>query len=500
MDWTRSARHLCRVQFGVPRGTLRGIMPHRSSDDRFLLAGLTAGAAVRRPHRRPDGGAGTAGRGAGARRRLIPRRGSDDRGRAPRHSAGRDDLPVRSSRPTSSARGPTTAPARSSSRATARRSRRRCRRGPRRIGDRRSPRRPRRSPSVLPTFDEYAGPPIDFGRMEADELRSDGPAAIRHGRRHPQRRPGQRAEHAQHPRRAVGVVQGDVRRAALVRAAAGQLPERVRRVPEAARRARARRRARRASTAGIRISKAMPMYCVAFSFKDVYDTTDMRSTGGADVNYAMDAPPQDSTIVAELRAKGAIIYAKANLDEYNAGSGDPGGAAKVGRARTTAPARAARGAAPRATRTTPRARPAARAPDRPRRSAANLVQCSICEETGGSCRQPAWRNDVVALVTTKGLMPYGGAIGADPYLDRAGIQCRTVKDAALRARRAEGSQARLLRSARHLHGAAEGADLGAAVRVVRRRPPAAPAASRSPACASASCASTWSSTRRTTRR
>src|SRR5262245_14626999 len=38
---------------------------------------------------------------------------------------------------------------------------------------------------------------------------------------------------------------------------------------------------------------------------------------------------------------------------------------------------------------------------------------------------------VVALVTTKGLMPYGGAIGADPYLDRAGIQCRTVRDTAL---------------------------------------------------------------------
>ncbi len=33
-------------------------------------------------------------------------------------------------------------------------------------------------------------------------------------------------------------------------------------------------------------------------------------------------------------------------------------------------------------------------------------------------------------MTTKGLIPYGGAIGADPYLDRAGIQCRTVTDAA----------------------------------------------------------------------
>jgi Asp-tRNA(Asn)/Glu-tRNA(Gln) amidotransferase A subunit family amidase len=35
------------------------------------------------------------------------------------------------------------------------------------------------------------------------------------------------------------------------------------------------------------------------------------------------------------------------------------------------------------------------------------------------------------MVTTKGLIPYGGAIGADPYLDRAGIHCRTVTDTAL---------------------------------------------------------------------
>lgn len=37
------------------------------------------------------------------------------------------------------------------------------------------------------------------------------------------------------------------------------------------------------------------MYCIALSFKDVYDAKDMRSTGGGDVAYAMDAPPKDST-------------------------------------------------------------------------------------------------------------------------------------------------------------------------------------------------------------
>ncbi len=60
----------------------------------------------------------------------------------------------------------------------------------------------------------------------------------------------------------------------------------------------------------------------------------------------------------------------------------------------------------------------------------NLATCSICEETGGSCRQPAWRANVVAMVTTKGLISFGGAIGDEPYLDRAGIQCKTVADAA----------------------------------------------------------------------
>ena len=76
---------------------------------------------------------------------------------------------------------------------------------------------------------------------------------------------------------------------------------------------------------------AMPLYCAAMSFKAVYDTKDMHSTGGGDVNYATDFAPEDSTLVARLRDAGAIIYAKAHNAEYNAGSGDPGGDAKVER-------------------------------------------------------------------------------------------------------------------------------------------------------------------------
>ena len=38
---------------------------------------------------------------------------------------------------------------------------------------------------------------------------------------------------------------------------------------------------------------AMPMYCIPFSFKDPFDTKDMRSTGGADARYDIDFPARD---------------------------------------------------------------------------------------------------------------------------------------------------------------------------------------------------------------
>ena len=176
--------------------------------------------------------------------------------------------------------------------------------------------------------------------------------------------------------------------------------------------------------------KAMPLYCVAMANKGIYDAKDLRTTGGADVNYAMDAPPKDSTLVARLRAAGAVIYAHAHESEYNAGSGDPGGEAKVGRPyigqggsrdswggmtcnpydteRVTSGSSGGSGVA----------------------VTANLTMCSICETTGGSCRGPANYQGVALVVPTKGMISFAGAFGANPYQDRPGIMCRTVGDAA----------------------------------------------------------------------
>jgi Asp-tRNA(Asn)/Glu-tRNA(Gln) amidotransferase A subunit family amidase len=69
----------------------------------------------------------------------------------------------------------------------------------------------------------------------------------------------------------------------------------------------------------------MPMYGVVFSFKDPFDTRDMRSTGGGDAAYDIDFPARDHVLVEQLRNKGAIIFAKAVNTEYNGRAGDPGG-------------------------------------------------------------------------------------------------------------------------------------------------------------------------------
>jgi len=63
-----------------------------------------------------------------------------------------------------------------------------------------------------------------------------------------------------------------------------------------------------------------PLHGIVFSIKDLLDTFDMRTTSGADADYANDRPPIDATIIKRLRAAGAIILAKSNLGEYASGS------------------------------------------------------------------------------------------------------------------------------------------------------------------------------------
>ena len=281
---------------------------------------------------------------------------------------------------------------------------------------------------ILPDYDDYRGLPIEFGRMEA--TRSDPTVQQQYGM-------VAGMEDASQVN-ALSTLNLRGERSVTCQAECdahpsdGELPahcpaacEAFRRQPDALERA-----AELDSLYGRNPDlDRLPMYCAAFSLKDVFDTTDMRSTSGADTDYATDAPPRDSTVVAELRAKGAIIYAKANLSEYNAGGGDPGGVTAESRTFGAGVSRSS-WAGPSCNVYDTAREPGGSSSGSAVSVGANLATCSICEETGGSCRQPAWRNGVVGFVTTKGLVPYGGSTGVEPYLDRGGINCRTVEDAA----------------------------------------------------------------------
>ena len=151
-----------------------------------------------------------------------------------------------------------------------------------------------------------------------------------------------------------------------------------------------------------------PLQGDVVAIKEWYDTFDMRSTGGADIAYANDRPPHDTTIVARLRKAGAIILAKANVGGYNSRSAFGGTVCNAYD-----------------TERTPRGSSSGSAVG----VAANLVTCAIGEETGTSIRIPSSSSNVVGLSPTVELVSRTGMIG-EGLTTRTGPICRTVEDAA----------------------------------------------------------------------
>src|SRR5262249_12242982 len=159
--------------------------------------------------------------------------------------------------------------------------------------------------TLLPNLSEYLGPAIEFGRMEATA--SDPRVRQQFGLIVGIPNAGQLAAlETLNLRSERSVTCGG----AFDRAPSeGPLPSRapavcddLRKLPDAL---------ERAAELDAQFGKApdlaaMPMYCIPFSFKDSFDTKDMRSTGGGDARYDIDFPARDFTLVEELRKKGAI--------------------------------------------------------------------------------------------------------------------------------------------------------------------------------------------------
>src|SRR5665647_49772 len=286
--------------------------------------------------------------------------------------------------------------------------------------------------SLLPALDKYKGPPLEYGRMEATA--SDPSIQQQFGMIVGIPNAGQVNALATlniRGERSV-ICRGDFD----LHPSKGPLPkgappacEFFRHLPDALERA-----AELDAACGRNPNlEQMPMYGVVFSFKDPFDTKDMRSTGGGDAAYDVDFPARDHILVDQLRKKGAIIFAKAVNTEYNGRAGDPGGRNKPAKvlASTLGYQRSTWGGNPSNPYDTTRAASLGSSSGSALSVSTNMVMASLGEETRASCRGPSNHNAVALILPHKAMLGFdGGAIGADIYCDRTGIHCRTIGDCA----------------------------------------------------------------------
>src|ERR1044072_1525257 len=286
--------------------------------------------------------------------------------------------------------------------------------------------------TILPDLDRYKGPPLEFGRMEPPA--SDPGVQQQFGMIVGKPDAGQV--------NAIGTFNIRGERSVTCKGdfdlhpSMGPLPkgappacEFFRRQPDALERA-AELDAEFGANPDL---EKMPMYGVVFSFKDSFDTSDMRSTGGGDAAYDMDFPARDHVLVDQLRKKGAIIFAKAVNTEYNGRAGDPGGRHVPDKvlASTLGYQRSSWAGNPSNPYDTTRAASLGSSSGSALSVSINLVMASLGEETRASCRGPSNHNSVALILPHKAMLGFnGGAIGADIYCDRSGIHARSIVDCA----------------------------------------------------------------------
>lgn len=163
------------------------------------------------------------------------------------------------------------------------------------------------------------------------------------------------------------------------------------------------------STKGLR----SPLHGIPIAIKDNIDVVDIPSAG-ANLALAGTYPAHDATVVRKLRAAGAIIFLKTNMDELALGSqglSSFGGQILNPYDLKRNPGGSSGGSG----------------------VAVNVgfATLGVGTETGFSIRSPASNNSIIGIAPTEGLVSRAGVIPISFTQDRVGAHAKSVADAAL---------------------------------------------------------------------
>ena len=155
---------------------------------------------------------------------------------------------------------------------------------------------------------------------------------------------------------------------------------------------------------------AKPLWGIPFAVKDNIDVAGMPTTAAC-AEYAY-APASDATVVARLKAAGALVVGKTNLDQFATGL--------VG---TRTPWPIPRNAID------PKLVPGGSSSGSAVVTARGIVSFALGTDTAGSGRIPAGLNNIVGLKPTVGALSTTGVVPACRTLDCVSVFALTVDDA-----------------------------------------------------------------------
>ena len=178
----------------------------------------------------------------------------------------------------------------------------------------------------------------------------------------------------------------------------------------------------------VRRGARLPLAGVPVSIKDNFDEAGVTTLAGSKVLVSAPAAARDATVVARLRAAGAVIVGRTNMTEFaysgvglNPHYGTPRNA--YDRAAARIPGGSSSGAAISVSD--------------------GMAVAAIGTDTGGSVRIPAALNGLVGFKPTARRVPLDGVLPLSLTLDSAGPIARTVKDCVTVDRVLSSSTARL---------------------------------------------------------